>query len=96
MLRALQDAGRVNKLFFVGFDSSVKLVEALGRGEISGLILQNPFRMGELGVQTIVAHLKGEKVEPRIDTGVTLVTKDNMNEPEIRALLSPDLSRWLK
>jgi ribose transport system substrate-binding protein len=96
MLRALQDAGRVNKLFFVGFDSSVKLVEALSRGEIDGLILQNPFRMGELGVETIVAHLKGKKVEPRIDTGVTLVTKDNMKEPEIQALLSPDLARWLK
>jgi len=96
MLRALQDAGRINKLFFVGFDSSVKLVEALGRGEINGLILQNPFRMGELGVQTLVDHLKGKKVEPRIDTGVTLATKDNMNEPEVRALLTPDLTRWLK
>ncbi len=96
MLRALQDAGRVNKLFFVGFDSSVKLVEALSRGEINGLILQNPFRMGELGIKTIVAHLKRKKVEPRIDTGVTLATKDNMKEPEIQALLSPNLSRWLK
>ncbi|MBN1653439.1 MAG: substrate-binding domain-containing protein [Deltaproteobacteria bacterium] len=96
MLRALQDAGRADKLFFVGFDSSVKLVQALHKGEIDALVLQNPFRMGELGVQTLLTHIRGEKVAPRIDTGVVLATKENMQQPEIRQLLSPDLTLWLK
>jgi ribose transport system substrate-binding protein len=41
-------------------------------------------------------HLKGEKVESRIDTGATLVTKENLDQPEIRDLVMPDLKKWLK
>jgi ribose transport system substrate-binding protein len=48
--------------------------------------------MGYLGVKTMVAHLRGETIEKVIDTGVVLATRDNMDTPEIRALLSPDLS----
>ena len=96
MLRALQDAGRAGKVKFVGFDSSVKLVEAMRAGQIHGLILQNPFRMGLMGVKTLVDHLMGKKVPARIDTGVTLVTPETMDRPEMKALHSPDLDRWLK
>jgi ribose transport system substrate-binding protein len=96
MLRALQDGGFAGHVVFVGFDSSPKLVEALGRGELQGLVLQNPFRMGYLGVQLMVAHLHGTRVEKRIDTGVTLVTRENMEQPVIKELLQPDLSRWLE
>ena len=96
MLRALQDGGFAGKVRFVGFDSSVKLVEAMKKGEINGLVLQNPMRMGYLGVKTMVEHLQGQKVDARVDTGATLVTPDNMNEPEIKELLEPDLDKWLK
>ena len=95
MLRALQDAGLAGKVIFVGFDSSEKLVQALEEDEIHGLVLQNPFRMGELGVKTIVDYINGSAVPERIDTGVTLVTKDNMNRPEIKKLLTPDLLQYL-
>ena len=95
-LRALQDRGLAGKITFVGFDSSVKLVEALQKGEIQGLVLQNPFKMGYLGVKTAAAILKGEQYEKRIDTGVTIATPQNMNDPEIKQLLSPDLSEYLK
>ena len=54
--------------------------------------MQNPVQMGYLGVKTIVAHLRGQPVEKVVDTGVVLATKDNMDTPEMRALLSPDLS----
>ena len=96
MFRALQDAGLAGKLFFVGFDSSEKLVRALEAGEIHGLVLQNPFRMGELGVKTIVNYLKNKTVPEHIDTGVTLVTKDIMNDTDIKQLLTPDLSKYLE
>ena len=96
MLRALQDANLAGEVTFIGFDSSEKLVEALEKEQIHGLILQNPFKMGYLGVKTMVAHLKDQPVEKRIDTGVALVTKANMNDPEIKAVLSPDLDKWLK
>jgi ribose transport system substrate-binding protein len=95
MLRALQDAGRAGTPRFVGFDSSAKLVEALAAGELDGLVLQNPFAMGEQGVRALVAKLDGEAVAPRIDTGVVLVTRETMNDPVVQELLSPDLAKWL-
>ena len=95
MLRALQEGGWAGKVKFVGFDSSTKLVEALQAGQINGLILQNPFQMGYLGVKTIVAYLNKQPVEKKVDTGETLVTQENMNKPEIKELLAPDLKKWL-
>jgi ribose transport system substrate-binding protein len=96
MLRALQDGGLAGKIRFVGFDSSVKLVEALRRAELDALVLQNPFDMGYRGVRTMVAHLRGEEILKRIDTGVALATPQNMLEPEIAERLTPDLSTWLE
>jgi ribose transport system substrate-binding protein len=95
MLRALQDANLAGKVHFIGFDSSPKLVEALETGEIDALILQNPFKMGYLGVHTIVAYLNKQPYKSFIDTGVTLVTRENLQDPEIRNLVLPDLSKWL-
>jgi ribose transport system substrate-binding protein len=93
MLRALQETGLAGKIVFVGFDSSPKLIQGLRDGDLQGLVLQNPAKMGYLGVKTIVAHLRGEPVDKVIDTGVVLATKDTMDTPEIQALLSPDLSQ---
>jgi ribose transport system substrate-binding protein len=92
MLRALQNAKLAGKITFIGFDSSEKLVQALSDGEIDALVLQNPMNMGYLGVKTLLRHLRGETVERRIDTGATLVTRENMNQPEIRERLHPDLT----
>jgi ribose transport system substrate-binding protein len=95
MLRTLQDAGLAGKVTFVGFDSSPKLVEALRTGQIHGLVLQNPFAMGYEGVRAMVAHLKGEQVRKRIDTGVVVATLQNMQDAKIAERLSPDLTQWL-
>jgi len=96
MLRALQDSKLAGKVKFVGFDSSRMLVNALENGEIHGLILQDPFKMGYLGVKTIYAFLNGQQVQKRIDTGAFVVTKENMNDPELQKLLYPDIKKWLK
>lgn len=91
-LRALQESRLAGKVKFVGFDSSPKLVQGLKDGHVHGLIMQNPVKMGYLGVSEMVKHLRGQKILDRIDTGVYLVTRENMENPEIKALLSPDLS----
>ena len=96
MLRALQDGGFAGKIKFVGFDSSQQLIDGLKRGQIQGLVLQNPMKMGYMAVKTLVQSLRGQRVEKRIDTGATLVTPQNMNDPEMKALLKPDLEKWLK
>jgi ribose transport system substrate-binding protein len=96
MLRVLQDNGWAGKVKFVGFDASDTLVKGLADAHIDGLVLQDPVNMGYLGVKTIVSHIHGTPVEKRIDTGVRLVTREHMNDPEAKELLRPDLSRWLE
>ena len=95
MLRALQDSGLAGKVKYVGFDSSDRLVEALRNGQMHGLVLQDPINMGCLGVNTMVAHLQGQKVDKRIDTGSAVATPENMNDPRMRSLLEPDFKKWL-
>jgi ribose transport system substrate-binding protein len=96
VLRVLQDNGWAGKVKFVGFDASPNMVKGLREGGLDGLMVQDPVQMGYLAVKTMVTHLKGGPVERTIDTGVHLATRDNMDQPEIKALLTPDLSRWLK
>jgi ribose transport system substrate-binding protein len=96
MLRVLQANGWAGKVRFVGFDASDTLVQGLRDGHIDGLVLQDPVKMGYLGVVSMVKHLRGERVDKRIDTGVQLVTREMMDRPDVQELLKPDLSRWLK
>jgi ribose transport system substrate-binding protein len=95
MLLALEKASLAGKMRFIGFDASDKLVSALDAGKIDGLVVQNPFRMGELALTTIVKHLRGEKVLRRIDTGARIVDKASMTQPDVKELLKPDLKKWL-
>ncbi|HEV3164492.1 MAG TPA: substrate-binding domain-containing protein [Isosphaeraceae bacterium] len=77
---------------FVGFDASPPLVKALRQGKIQGLVLQNPLRMGELGVKTMVAHLEKQPVEKKVSTGETMATPQNMDDPDVQKLLNPPKS----
>jgi ribose transport system substrate-binding protein len=81
---------------FVGFDAAPSLVKGLRDGLIDGLVVQDPVRMGYLGVKTVVTHIRGGAVERRIDTGVHLVTRETVDRPEMKELVEPDLSQWLK
>ncbi len=97
MTKALRDIGRAGgKVKLVGFDSGTQSVLDLKNGDVQGLIVQDPLKMGYLGVMTVVDHLEGRKVEKRIDTGVSLVTKENMADPAVAALLAPPIAKYLK
>jgi ribose transport system substrate-binding protein len=96
MLRVLEGNGWAGKVKFIGFDASDSLVKGLSDAHIDGLVLQDPVNMGYLGVKTMVSHLHATPVEKRIDTGVRLVTRERMNDPENKELLHPDLTKWLK
>jgi ribose transport system substrate-binding protein len=97
MAKALRDIGKAGgKVKMVGFDSGSQSVADLKNGDVQGLVVQNPVLMGYLGVMTMVKHLQGAKVEKRIDTGVVLATRENMEQPEIKELLYPPIARYLK
>lgn len=96
MTKALRDFGLGGgKVKMLGFDAGSQEVVDLKKGDVQALVVQNPMRMGYLGVLTAVQHLQGKKVEHKIDTGVTLVTRENMEQPENRALLHPPLEEYL-
>lgn len=95
MLLALEKAGLAGKVKFVGFDASEKLIAALRTDKLHGLVIQNPFQMGYLGVKTLVQALRGERPSAVIDTGSTFVEKTNLDEPRVKELIVPDLSPWL-
>ena len=96
MLLALRKTKLAGKIRFIGFDSSDKLVAALGKKHLDGLVLQDPFNMGYLAVKTMADHLRGKPIKKRIDTGSRLADATNMNQPEIKNLLKPNLKRWLE
>jgi ribose transport system substrate-binding protein len=97
MTKALRDLGKAGgKVKMIGFDAGSQSVADMKNGDVQGLVVQNPVRMGYLGVMTVVKHLQGEKVDKRIDTGVVLVTPENMEQPEIKELLYPPLDKYLK
>lgn len=96
MLLALQDIGKAGKVSFVGFDTSQTFIDAINTNQLHGIVVQNPFNMGYLGVKTMVDSLLGRPVNKKIDTGVMLVTKDNMSSPEVQTLLHPPLDQYLK
>jgi ribose transport system substrate-binding protein len=87
MLLALRQNNLTGKAKFVGFDTSGPLVEGLKKGEIQALVAQNPTKMGYEAVKTMVATLRGETVPENVDSGVALITPENLNTPEIQELL---------
>jgi ribose transport system substrate-binding protein len=90
MLMALQSSSLVDTVKLFGFDASEVYMDFVRRGKIQALVVQNPSRMGELSLKTLVDHLQGRPVPANIDTGATLVTPKNIDTPEIQILLNPE------
>ena len=84
VLLALRQNNLAGSKKFVGFDTSPALVEGLKRGEIQALVAQNPKKIGREAVQALVAKMKGETVPAVIDSGATVVTKENLETSEIQ------------
>ena len=84
--QALQSQKRP-EVKMVGFDAETALLDGLRAGQIDSLVVQDPYKMGYEGVKAIAAFHKGEPVEKRIDTGVTVITKESLADPKIQDLL---------
>ena len=95
MLLALQDIGLAGKVRFVGFDASAILLDAIKARQLDGIVVQNPMRMGYLGVKAMADYLHGKPVERRIDTGVILVTGANIDSAATQEVIHPPIARYL-
>lgn len=86
-VRAVRQKKMAGKILLVGFDATATLVEEVKAGAIDSLVLQNPFKMGYEGVKSIVTKLNKQEPPRRVDTGVNLLTKENVETPEIQQLI---------
>ncbi len=94
LLIALRSQGLNGKVRYVTFDSSEPLLQAIREGDVDGTIVQDPYRMGYLGVWTLVKHLEGFDVSAGgtdLGTGEYVVTKDNLDAEATRELFEPEL-----
>jgi len=87
VVQALKQKGLGGKVVLVGFDSSPNLIDDLKAGAIDSLVLQNPYKIGYEAVKAMVAKLNGQTPPRVIDTGVQLLTRDNLETAEMQKLL---------
>ena len=95
MLLALQDTQLAGKVRFLGFDGTPAYADAVRAGEMDGFVIQDPFGMAARAVETMVDHLQGRPVPPRVDTGVLVVNEENLDTDEAQRLLHPPLDLYL-
>jgi ribose transport system substrate-binding protein len=96
MLNVLRSQGLDDKVTLVGFDSSEPLLQAVAEGDVDGLIVQDPYRMGYLGVWTLVQHLQGYDVSAggkEQSTGEYLLTRENLHDNETRQRFDSELQK---
>ncbi len=87
--RALAESGRKDSVALVGVDSSAEVLKYVERGVIRDAIVQKPFNMGYLSMETVRELLSGRKPKAYTNTGSVDIDKANMFEPENQKLLFP-------
>lgn len=88
--KVLDDKGKSGKIKLVGFDAADAEIEGLKKGTINALIVQDPFKMGYEAIKALAQLVRGQGTpEKRIDTGAKVITKANMDTPEMQKLLNP-------
>ncbi|HLJ45668.1 MAG TPA: substrate-binding domain-containing protein [Bryobacteraceae bacterium] len=92
---ALKSRGLAGKVKFVAFDSSDTEIEDLKAGVSDAMVVQDPFGMGFQAVETLVNKLNGKTPPKRIDLAPHVVHKDDLDKPEIKQLLAPDVKKYL-
>ena len=83
-LKAVEAKGLKGKVKIIAFDNTTEIEKSITDGTIDSVVIQNPFKMGYESVKALIAAKKGEKVEKKIDTGVVLMTKENMDKAEMK------------
>ena len=87
--RAIKDMQLQDQIRVVGIDSSLEEIQMLEEGIFEGIVIQNPFKMGYLGVEEAVKIWNKEKSSGKVDSGCELITKDSVYTEENQKLLFP-------
>lgn len=86
---AVKELGMQDDVIVIGFDSSEQEIAYLDEGIIKGMMVQNPYNMGYLGVRNINKVLDGMKIDEKLDTGATYVSRENLYDEDTQWLLYP-------
>ncbi len=86
---------RQSRTRLVGFDWSPTLLEDLKSGLIDSLVVQDPFRIGYEAVKAAVLKLEGGTPEKIRNLPARLITRENLNDPDVQRQLNPDLKKYL-
>ena len=88
--------GRGSKVKLVGFDWSPGLLDDLKTGVVDSLVVQDPFRMGHDAVAAAVEKLKGGTPQKIQNLPPRVITKENLDDPDVQKQVQPDLDKYLK
>lgn len=86
--RAIKDINRTD-IMMIGFDSSLEEIQLLEEGIFEAIVVQYPFNMGYLGVTNAYRLARGEKVQYDVDSGTSLITKEDLYKEENQKNLFP-------
>jgi ribose transport system substrate-binding protein len=75
----VRQAKKGDQVKIVSFDAGPNQVKDLKAGTIQALVAQQPGIIGQYGVDMAVAALDGGQVTPKVQTGFTIITKDNVD-----------------
>jgi ribose transport system substrate-binding protein len=87
-IQAIRARGLSGKVKLITFDSSDSHVEALADGTINAMLVQEPFRIGYEAVRSLAEKLAGRTPDSRLDIPARIITKPDLDKPEVRQLLS--------
>ena len=94
-VQAVKQRGLGGKVKIVGFDASETLVADMRAGVIDSIVVQDPFKMGYESTRQMALHLGGGETVRHIDSGAYLLLPENVDAPEMKAVVFPDLEYWL-
>jgi ABC-type sugar transport system substrate-binding protein len=82
---AVKSAGKTGKVIVVGYDAGPEEIANVRSGQFDMTIGQHPADEGKLAMQAIHDYFNGKKgsIKKNVTTGVTVVTRDNMDDPNI-------------
>ncbi|GAE05055.1 possible fucose ABC transporter, substrate-binding component [Paenibacillus sp. JCM 10914] len=87
IVNAVAEMKKAGQIVVIGFDSGKQQIDAIKSGAMAGAITQNPVGIGYETVKAAVAAIKGEPVEPQIDTGFYWYDQSNIDSEEIQAVI---------
>jgi ribose transport system substrate-binding protein len=92
-IQAIRARNLSRKVKLVTFDSSDTHIQGINDGTVDVMLVQDPFRIGYEAVKSLAEHLGGKSPERRLDLPARVIVKSDLDKPDVKSLLFPDLPK---